>query len=76
MTANDLTTSLPLFVRQLFFTRRSFGGRGLEGGGQITSKGGGLLRSNLPLGDTLLREAGYFVTGRFRSASVTPFATK
>ena len=31
-------------------------------GGQITSKGDGLLRSNLPLGDSLLRGAGYFVT--------------
>ena len=32
-------------------------------GGQITSKGDGLLRSNLPLGDTILRGASYFVTG-------------
>ena len=29
---------------------------------EITSKGDGLLRSNLPLGDSLLRGAGYFVT--------------
>ena len=29
----------------------------------MTSKGGGLLRSNLPLGDTILRGASYFVTG-------------
>ena len=28
----------------------------------MTSKGGGLLRSNLPLGDTILRGASYFVT--------------
>ena len=28
----------------------------------MTSKGDGLLRSNLPLGDTLLRGASYFVT--------------
>ena len=35
------------------------------GGGQITSKGVGLLRSNLPLGDSLLRGAGYFVTGHY-----------
>jgi len=40
MTANDLTMSLPLFVRQLFFTRRSFGGRGANNfkGGRFTSK--------------------------------------
>ena len=37
-------------------------GGGGGGGGQITSKGDGLLRSNLPLGDSLLRGAGYFVT--------------
>ena len=61
MTADDLTTSLLLLVRgrrQLSFARDPS-----EGGGQITSKGDGLLRSNLPLGDTLLRGAGYFVTG-------------
>ena len=41
----------------------SEGGRRLGGGGgQITSKGDGLLRSNLALGDSLLRGAGYFVT--------------
>ena len=60
MTANDLTTSLLLLVRgrrQLSFARDPS-----EGGGQITSKGDGLLRSNLPLGDTLPRGAGYFVT--------------
>ena len=28
----------------------------------MTSKGDGLLRSNLPLGDTILRGASYFVT--------------
>ena len=59
MTANDLTTSLLLLVRgrrQLSFARDPS-----EGGGQITSKGDGLLRSNLPLGDTsggrLLRDS-------------------
>ena len=31
-------------------------------GGQMTSKGDGLLQSNLPLGDSLLRGASYFVT--------------
>ena len=66
MTANDLTTPpLPLLVQsrpQVSFARDpSEGERGL-GGGQITSKGDGLLRSNLPLGDSLLRGAGYFVT--------------
>ena len=63
MTANDLTTSLLLVRgrRQLSFARDPS-----EGGGQITSKGDGLLRSNLPLGDTLLRGAGYFVTGLFK----------
>ena len=40
------------------------GGRG----GQMTSKGDGLLRSNLPLGDTILRGASYFVTDL-----ITPF---
>ena len=40
------------------------GGGGGGGGGQITSKGDNLLRSNLPLGDSLLRGAGYFVTNR------------
>ena len=72
MTANDLTTPpLPLLVQgrpQVSFARDpSEGGRGWGGGGggggQITSKGVGLLRSNLPLGDSLLRGAGYFVTG-------------
>ena len=29
----------------------------------MTSKGDSLLRSNLPLGDTILRGASYFVTG-------------
>ena len=70
MTANDLTTPpLPLLVQgrpQVSFARDpSEGGRGWGGGGgggQITSKGVGLLRSNLPLGDSLLRGAGYFVT--------------
>ena len=38
-------------------------GGGGGGGRQITSKGDNLLRSNLPLGDILLRGAGYFVTG-------------
>ena len=69
MTANDLTTPpLPLLVQgrpQVSFARDpSEGERGL-GGGQITSKGDGLLRSNLPLGDSLLRGAGYFVTGLY-----------
>ena len=32
----------------------------------MTSKGDGLLRSNLPLGDTILRGASYFVTERNR----------
>ena len=46
---------------------RSFGvketiGRRWGWGGQITSNGDNLLRSNLPLGDILLRGAGYFVT--------------
>ena len=69
MTVNDLTKPpLPLLVQgrpQVSFARDpSEGGRGLGGGGggQITSKGDGLLRSNLPLGDSLLRGAGYFVT--------------
>ena len=67
MTANDLTTPpLPLLVQgrpQVSFARDSSErGEDLEGG-QITSKGDGLLRSNLPLGDSLLRGAGYFVTG-------------
>ena len=71
MTANDLTTPLlPLLVQgrpQVSFARDpSEGERGL-GGGQITSKGDGLLRSNLPLGDSLLRGAGYFVTGHLQS---------
>ena len=35
------------------------------GGGEITSKGDGLIRSNLPLGDTKLRGASYFVTGHY-----------
>ena len=66
MTANDLTTPpLPLLVQgrpQVSFARDpSEVERGL-GGGQITSKGDGLLRSNLPLGDSLLRGSGYFVT--------------
>ena len=43
--------------------RRMGGGGG--GGGGITSKGDGLLRSNLPLGDTILRGASYFVTGLY-----------
>ena len=34
----------------------------------MTSKGGGLLRSNLPLGDTLLRGASYFVTVQYTYA--------
>ena len=68
MTATDLTTPpLPLLVQgrpQVSFARDpSEGGRGL-GGGQITSKGDGLLRSNLPLGDSLIRGVGYFVTGQ------------
>ena len=75
MTANDLTTPLlPLLVQgrpQVSFARDpSEGERGL-GGGQITSKGDGLLRSNLPLGDSLLRGAGYFVTGHIKSAQMT-----
>ena len=37
-------------------------GGGGGGGGEMTSKGDGLLRSNLPLGDTILRGASYFVT--------------
>ena len=35
----------------------------MGGGGQITLKGDNSLQSNLPLGDILLRGAGYFVTG-------------
>ena len=60
MTGNDLTMLLLLLVqgqRQLSFVRDPS-----EGGEQITSKGDGLLGSNLPLGDTLLWGAGYFVT--------------
>ena len=63
MTANDLTTPpLPLLVQgrpQVSFARDPSEGEDWEGG-QITSKGDGLLRSNLPLGDSLLRGAVYF----------------
>ena len=66
MTANDLTTPpLPLLVQgrpQVSFARDPSEGEDWEGG-QVTSKGDGLVRSNLPLGDSLLRGAGYFVTG-------------
>ena len=38
----------------------------MEGGkGEITSKGDGLLRSSLPLKDTIVQGASYFVTVRF-----------
>ena len=69
MTTIDLITSLSLLIQgrcQLSFARdpscttKAEGGGG--GGGQITSKGDGLLRSNLPLGDTILRGTSYFVT--------------
>ena len=36
----------------------------------MTSKGDGLLRSNLPLGDTILRGASYFVTEPAHACSV------
>ena len=55
MTASDLTTSLLLLVQgrcPLFPLRWKW-----------MIGGGGLLRSNLSLGDTLLWGAGYFVTG-------------
>ena len=72
MTANDLTTPpLPLLVQgrpQVSFARER--GEDLEGG-QITSKGDGLLRSNLPLGDSLLRGAGYFVTDPWITVRIT-----
>ena len=37
----------------------------------MTSKGDGLLRSNLPLGDTILRGGSYFVTGLILVQAVT-----
>ena len=76
MTANDLTTSLPLLVQdrsQLSFAREilwSERENWKKMGGQITSKGDNLLQSNLPLGDILLQGAGYFVTGRFQTEEV------
>ena len=62
MTANDLTTQpLPLLVQgrpQVSFVRDPLeGGKGL-GGGANNFKGRWF---NLPLGDSLLRGAGYFV---------------
>ena len=69
MTAIDLITLLSLLVEgryQLSFARdpsSTMKRRGGGGGGGITSKSDGLLRSNLPLGDTILRGASYFVTG-------------
>ena len=65
MTAIDLITSLSLLVEgrcQLSFARDPSSTEAEGGGGGITSKGEGLLRSNLPLGDTILRGASYFVT--------------
>ena len=63
---SDVITSLSLLVEdrcQLSFALDPSGTLKRRGG-QITSKGDGLLRSNLPLGDTILRGASYFVTER------------
>ena len=71
MTAIDLITSLSLLVEgrcQLSFARDLSGTMKRRGGG-MTSKGDGLLRSNLPLRDTILRGASYFVTGQVSHAS-------
>ena len=51
-----------LRARSFRYDEAERGGGG--GGGVMTSKEDGLLRSNLPLGDTILRGASYFVTGQ------------